>query len=280
MKSHLWHKIIFSVIGLVLLVLFTACAGVGTNGSPTSITGTISSVNAANHSVTLSVSGQSYTINGLSDQEIQALQNQVGKTYTIRISQNSDGSYSITAGTNPTQEGDETPGVNETPSSNETPSTTGESDSISFTGPVQSTNSSSLTVKMPDGSSLTMAINAQTDQSDLKGTQLSAGQQVKVDAAANSGGFTATKIKLADSSDQTDANTVEFQGKTTQAVGSDHILHFTVGSKAYSYAINSTADLGDFNGNVSSIASGTLVKVKVQFSGTTGSVVKVNNASN
>ena len=92
-----------------------------------------------------------------------------------------------------------------------------------------------------------------------------------------SSGLSADKIKLADSGDQADANTIEFKGTTTQVVGSDHMLHFSVGNHSFNYAIGSSADLGDFNNNASSIASGTQVKVKVQFSGTTGTVIKVSN---
>lgn len=277
MKSHLLRKIMLTAASLVLLILLTACAGVGTNGAVTSVTGTITGVNAANHSVTLSVGGTSYTINGLNDQEVQALQNQIGKTYTVQVTQNSDGSYSITLGTNPTPATNETPGVNETPDATETPEateTTSSTGSISLVAVAQNVSSSSLTVTLPDATSLTIAITAQTDTSDLHGA-LNTGQKVKVEADATSSGFTATKIKLADSGD--DANTVEFQGLTTQAVGSDHVLHFTVGNHSFNYALNSSTDLGDFNNNASSIANGTPVKVKVQFNGSTGVVTKVSN---
>jgi hypothetical protein len=287
MKSHLLRNMVFTAIGLVLLIMLTACAGVGTNanGSITSITGTISSVNTANHSVTLSVGGTSYTVNGLSDQEVQTLQSQIGKTYTVQVTQNSDGSYTLTVGTNPTQT-NATPGVNETPDTTETPGTTETPDatettsstgSFTLVGPVQSASSSSLTVTMPDGTALTIAITAQTDQSDLNGAQLSAGQKVKVDVVGNATGLSADKIKLADSGDQADANTIDFKGTTTQAVGSDHMLHFTVGNRAFSYALSSSADLSDFGNNANGIASGTQVKVKVQFNGTTGVVIKVSN---
>ena len=287
MKSHLLRKIVFTVASLVLLIMFTACAGVGTNanGSITSITGTITSVSAPNHSVTLSVGGTSYTVNGLSDQEVQALEGQIGKTYTVQVTQNSDGSYSLTVGTNPAQT-NATPGVNETPEATEAPNATetpnatesaNSTGSFTLVGPVQNVNSSSLTVAMPDSTALTIAITAQTDQSDLNGAQLSVGQKVKVDVTGDSTGLSANKIKLADSGDQADANTIEFKGTTTQAVGSDHMLHFNVGNHSFSYAISASADLGDFNNNASSITNGAQVKVKVQFSGTTGTVIKVSN---
>jgi hypothetical protein len=266
----------------------TACAGVGgLNGtSINSITGTISKVDAANHSITLNVNGQNYTISGLSDQDIQTMQAQVGKTYTVHVTQNSDGSFSITLGTNPTLANNQTPGVNEgpegteTPDSSETPSASSQADSISFIGPLQNASSSSLTASLPDGSSLTMTINAQTDLSQLNGAQLHAGQSVKIDALASANGFVAEKIKLADAGDQADAQKVDFKGHASGSVGSDHILHFTVGNRSFSYALGNNADLSDFAGNASTITSGTAVKVTVVFNGTTGSVTKVSNASN
>jgi hypothetical protein len=287
MKAQQLRKIVFTVASLVLLILLTACAGVGTNanGSITSVTGTITAVSAANHSMTLSVGGTSYTVNGLSDQEVQALQGHIGQTYTVQVTQNSDGSYTLTVGTNPTLAANETPGVNETPEASETPGanetpnateTGNATGSFTIIALAQNVSSSSVTVTLPDGAALTAAITSQTDISGLNGT-LSNGQKVKVEADASTSGFTSTKISAADSSD--DANSAELVGVTTQAVGSDHVLHFTVGSHAFNYAISSSADVGDFNNNASSIASGTPVKVTIQFSGTTGSIVKISNNS-
>lgn len=269
MKTSLLRKVVLSIIGLVVMFLLAACSGVGTTNAPTTITGTITAVSAANHSVTISANGQTYTITGLSDQAVQTLQSQVGKTYTLQITQNSDGSYSLTAGTQPT------PGAvsNGTPPANAVPG------SISFTGPVQSASSSSLVVKLPDGSTLTMALNPSTDQSDLNGATLSNGQMVSIEASTNpDGSFTATKVKAADANSN-DNNTVDFQGATTQAIGSDNMLHFAVGNQSYSYAINAATRLDDFSGNAHSITSGTRVKVEVQFTGSTGSVTKISNAN-
>lgn len=282
MKPLALRKLFFTVAGILLLALFTACAGVASsaNGSTITITGTITDVSPTNHSVTLDVGGQKYTINGLSDQDVQNLQAQKGKTYTVVVTKNSDGSYSINAGTNPTPATNQTPGVSESPEATETPNGTEPASStarISVVASAQNVSSSSLSVTLPDNTSLTIAIDAQTDQSDLNGQHINNGQKVKVEANASSGGFTATKIKLADASD--DTNTFEFTGTTTQAVGSDHVLHVTVGGKSFSYTIGSTADLGDFNNNASSINSGTLVKVKVQFNGSTGTIIKVSNAN-
>lgn len=274
MKERIVRKIVVSVIGLVVMLLLAACSGVGTASAPSSLSGTITAVNAANHSVTISSGGQSYTITGLSDQTIQVLQTQIGKTYTLQVSQNSDGSFSLTAGTQPTPGEESTPGTDDTPSANTT------AGNISFTGPIQSVSSSSLTVKLPDGSTLTMALNASTDQSDLNGAQLSNGQMVKVEASTNpDGSFTASKVKLADTTSD-DVNTVDFQGTTSQTVGSDNVLHFKVGNQSYNYTISTTAKLDDFNGNAHGIASGTLIKVEVQFTGTAGSVTKISNPSN
>lgn len=284
--THLWRKFVGSVCVFILLILLAACAGVGTNGAITSITGTISKVDSASHSVTLTVGGQNYTISGLSDQEIQALTTQVGKMYTVHVTQNSDGSFSLTIGTNPTLANNETPGVNEgpegteTPESGETPSASSQSDSISFTGPLQSASSSSVTATMPDGSALTVAINAQSDLNGLNSAQLHAGQSVKIEALASSNGFVAKSVKLADTGDQNDAHSVDFKGHASGQVGSDKILHFTVGSRSFSYALGNSVDLGDFGGNASSIASGTAIKVTVVFNGTTGTVSKVSNSNN
>ncbi|MGH2508918.1 MAG: DUF5666 domain-containing protein, partial [Ktedonobacteraceae bacterium] len=203
MKKHMVRTIVLSAVGLVVMLLLAACSGVGTASSPTSLSGTITAVNATNHSVTISTGGQSYTITGLSDQEIQALQTQIGKTYTLQVSQNSDGSFTLTAGTQPTP-GASTPEPN---NNGNTPSANVVAGNISFTGPIQSVSSSSLTVRLPDGSTLTMALNASTDQSDLGGAQLSNGQVVQVEANTNpDGSFTASKVEIADANSD-DANT-------------------------------------------------------------------------
>ena len=102
--------------------------------------------------------------------------------------------------------------------------------------------------------------------------------QVKVTANANTdGSYTATKISKADSSSD-DLNTITFQGRTTAAVGSDNVIHFTVGTKSYSFIIPSTADLTAFHGNAQSIQSGTQVQVQVQYNGSTPTVILVGLA--
>jgi hypothetical protein len=277
MKQHVMRHFVMGIAILALMALFTACAGVGTNGSNGNLTvsGSVVSVNPQNHSVTLNINGQQKTISGLTDQEISLLQGQAGKMYSIQVNQNSDGSYQIVTGTNPTE--DNTPETGNTPNTNDTPATN-EPGNISFTGTVQSVSANSIVVSMPDGRSLTMSIvNGQTDESDFNGQQITKGQLIQVEATANTdGSFLATKLKQADSAN----NVVDFQGVTTGAVGSDHVIHFAVGNKGFSYAIGSNADLGDFNGNAQSIGNNASVKVEVTFNGTTGSVTKVSNASN
>ncbi len=196
--------------------------------------------------------------------------------YAIQVTQNSDSSYSIVTGTNVTPEANETPSSNETPSNNETPSSVNEPGSIEFIGNVTSSSNGNLVVGMPNGLSLSMSTNAQTDLKDFNNVLPGANTHVKVQATANTdGSFTATKIGNVDSSD--DASIVKFQGVTTSAVSSDRMIHFSVGNKKFNYAIASTADLGDFNNNAQSIGNSASVKVTVQFNGTTGTAIKVSN---
>ena len=273
MNQKVVKQIVVGIAALVLMIMFTACAGVGTTNSNglTTLSGSVVSVDATNHTVTLSVNGQTRTIKNIPDNVISNLQGQVGKFYAIQVTQNSDGSYNIQSGTNVTPEANETPNSNETSSVNEP-------GSIDFIGNVQSVSSSNIVVKMADGSTLSMSIvSGQTDLSKFNGAQPSVGQLIKVSATANNGSFTATELKPTDSSDLQDQNTVTIQGVTTQVVGSDRVIHLTVGNRSFSYPIVSTAELKDFNGNAQSIVNGTPVKVTVQFNGTSGSVLDVSN---
>lgn len=274
MNQKFVKQLVVGVAALVLMIMFTACAGVGTTGSNglTNLTfsGSVVSVNTANHSVTLNVNGQTKTINNIPDNVISNLQNQVGKFYAIQVTQNSDGSYSIQSGTNVTPEANETPDSNQTSSANEP-------GSIEFIGNVQSANSSLIVVKMPDSSTLSLVVNGQTDLSKFNGSLPSVGQVVKVSATASNGSFIATELKPADSGDLQDQNTVKFQGVTTQSVGSDRVIHFAVGNRNFSFPIISTAELKDFNGNAQSIANATSVKVDVQFNGISGTALDVSN---
>lgn len=278
MKLHGTRQIVMGIAILALMALFSACAGVSTNGGNGNLTlsGSVVSVSPQNHSVTLNINGQQKTINGLTNAEIASLQSQVGHVYSIQVTQNSDGTYEIMTNTNPTEE--DTPETGETPSTGNTPGAN-EPGSINFIGKVQSV-SSSIVVSLPDGKSLTMSINSQTDRSDFNNALPTVGQTIKVEATANANGsFLASKLQPTDTTDTTDQNVVDFQGVTTSAVGADHVIHFGVGNQSFSYAIGANADLSDFNGNAQSIARGTSVKVEVTFSGTTGSATKVSNAN-
>ena len=267
-------QIVVGIAALVLMIMFTACAGVGTtNGNGlTNLTfsGSVVSVDAAHHSVTLNVNGQTKTINNIPDNVISNMQNQLGKFYAIKVTQNSDGTYSIQSGTNVTPEANETPDHNQTASVNQP-------GSINFIGSVQSANRANIVVKLPDSSTLNLVVNGQTDLSKFNGSLPNTGQIVKVSATASNGSFIATELKPTDSGDLQNQNTVTFQGVTTQAVGSDRVIHFTVGNRSFSYPIASTADLKDFNGNAQSIANAASVKVKVQFNGISGTAIDVSN---
>ena len=267
-------QIVVGIAALVLMIMFTACAGVGTtNGNGlTNLTfsGSVVSVDAAHHSVTLNVNGQTKTINNIPDNVISNMQNQLGKFYAIKVTQNSDGTYSIQSGTNVTPEANETPDHNQTASVNQP-------GSINFIGSVQSANRANIVVKLPDSSTLNLVVNGQTDLSKFNGSLPNTGQIVKVSATASNGSFIATELKPTDSGDLQNQNTVTFQGVTTQAVASDRVIHFTVGNRNFSFPIISTAELKDFNGNAQSIANATSVKVKVQFNGISGTAIDVSS---
>ena len=275
--------IVVCAVSVLFMALFAACSGVAvpTTNSPSTVTGTIKSVNTSNGSLTLTVNGQDVTINGLSSAQVSQLQSQVGKTYSITAVQNSDGSYTISTGSNTINIAVGTPAGIQTPGSNGSGSAGASvAGTISFIGKVQSVNGNNIVVSMPDSSTVSLAINAQTDQSDFNGTPVAGGATIKVDANANTdGSYAATKLSQTDSGDlsnPTKLNTVDFQGMTTSAVGADRVIHFTVGNKSYSYTIGSTADLGDFNNNAQGIQANQPVKVAVLFSGSNGTVTKVS----
>ena len=92
----------------------------------------------------------------------------------------------------------------------------------------------------------------------------------------------AAKLKTTDQgdlSDPTKLNTVDYQGVTSSAVGSDRVIHFAVGNKSYSFTIGSTADLSDFNNNAQAIQTNQMVKVEVLFNGSTATVTKVSSSN-
>jgi len=129
----------------------------------------------------------------------------------------------------------------------------------------------------PNGQTFTLAINAQTDRSAYGGSLPTVGSSVNMDAVVNpDGSFTATILKPAQAGDP-DLHNIAYTGITTSAVGADRVLHFTVGTKSYTFTIPTTADLSDFGGNAQAIGNNASVKVKVQVPANT--VVSVGNAS-
>jgi hypothetical protein len=283
MKTSFLRHFVISMAILVVMVLFSACSGLG-NGQST-LTGSIVSVNASTGTVVVSVGNQQQTIKNVPANVIQLLQNQVGKTYSVQVTTNSDGSFSIVSGSTPilsnsegTPTTDGSPSTNDTPTTGTTTTTTNEPGSMTFYGSVQSTGSNSLVVTMPTGGTLPFTTNSATDLKDWPNNGLpSTGTQVKVEVTANTtdGSFTATKVGNVTTGD--DTTQAQYTGVTTAAVGSDHMLHFTVGNKSFSLAIASNADLSAFTNG--SIPSGATVSVTVQFTGTTGSVTKVDTSN-
>ena len=272
MKTSFVRYAVMSIAVLVMVVLLSACSGLGNNGQ-TTLTGSI--VSASNGTVVINVNGQQETINNVPAAIVQSLQSQVNKTYTIQVTSN-NGSFSIVGGSTPVLDNNEgTPDTSETTTTNnETPTTANEPGSIQFYGSVQSAGTNSLVVSMPAGGTLSFTTNASTDLKDWNNALPSVGSQVKVEVTANTdGSFTATKVGNVDSSNNT--TQAQYTGVTTAAVGSDHVLHFAVGNKSFNFAIASNADLSDFNGNVQSIQNGANIKVTVQFNGTTGNAIEV-----
>jgi hypothetical protein len=271
MKALNLKHILVCGAALVAMILFSACAGIGSG--TTTLTGSI--VSASGTTVVIDVNGQQDTITNVPAQIVQQLSSQVGKVYTINVSSSGNGSFSF-SGTNVTQDNSEgTPEANDTPTTNET-ATTVEQGNIEFFGNIIASGNNNVTVSMPDGSQLQMTLNG-TDLSDFNNSLPAIGTHVKVTANTNSdGSFNASKISAVDSSDVT--NQVTFIGVTTAPVGSDNVIHFTVGNRSYSFTITPGADLSDFNNSAQQIQSGTQVKVEVQYnSATSVTVLKVSN---
>jgi len=148
---------------------------------------------------------------------------------------------------------------------------------ISFIGPVKSVTSSSLVMSAPNGQTYTMTITTQTDRSAYGGSLPTVGASVNMDSTINpDGSLTATILKPAQPGDP-DLNNIAYTGITTSAVGVDRVLHFTAGTKSYTFTIPATADLSDFSGNAQAIGVNMSVKVKVAYPA--NAVVSVGNAS-
>jgi hypothetical protein len=161
-----------------------------------------------------------------------------------------------------------------------TPATTSASfkpGGISFIGPVKSITTSSLVMTAPNGQSYTLALTPQTDLSAFNGSRPTVGASVDMDAVVNpDGSFSVTQLQPATPGDP-DTNVISYTGMTTSAVGTDRVIHFTVGTRSYTFTIPASADLSDFGGNAQAIGINVSVKVKVQVPSNT--VVSVGNAS-
>ena len=218
MKTSFLRKVVISIAILVVMVLFSACSGLG-NGQST-LTGSIVSVNASTGTVVINANGSQDTITHVPASAIQFLQSQglVGKTYSVQVTTNSDGTFSIVGGSNFTLSNSQgTPTTNETTTTNETPTTettTNEPGSITFYGTVQSAGSNSLVVTMPTGGTLSFTTNSSTDLADWNNGLPSVGTQVKVAVNANNdGSFTATKVGNVDSANN--STQAQYTGVTT-----------------------------------------------------------------
>lgn len=148
---------------------------------------------------------------------------------------------------------------------------------ISFIGPVKSITSSSLVMSAPNGQTYTITITPQTDRTAFGGSLPAVGASVDMDSTINqTGSLSATILKPAQPGDP-DVNNIAITGITTSAVGVDRVLHFTAGTKSYTFTIPATADLTDFSGNAQAIGVNMSVKVKVAYPANT--IVSVGNAS-
>src|SRR5436309_12316890 len=106
-QKQFLRGIVTCIAGLILLIMMTACSGtipgVG-NGNTVRVTGSITSVDTTNNTVTLNAGGQTVTVRGLTSQQAAALSSQKGHVYTISVTLNTDGTYTINSGTEPTSD--------------------------------------------------------------------------------------------------------------------------------------------------------------------------------
>jgi hypothetical protein len=280
------HSLLICIAGLCIMVFFAACSGVATttdaNGNQSAtLQGEVQSVNPSAHSAVFLAQGQIVTVSQLTDQQVTTLQSQIGKTFTLQVTKTGATTYTVNVGTN-IQEGANPVATSTTASTNGQPTTTANSypGTIDFIGKVQSINANSITVTMPNGEALPMALNTSTNREDFVNGQPGIGQMIKVEAYTNlDGSFTAKKLDSVKPEDQNNTfkiNSVDFKGVTTSTVGSDNVLHFNVGNKSYSYTMNTSTELKHFT-NPQSIVANTPVKVEIQFNGSNGTVRQVEN---
>jgi hypothetical protein len=148
---------------------------------------------------------------------------------------------------------------------------------ISFIGAAKSVNSSSIVMSAPNGQTFTLKITPQTNLSGYGGSLPTVGSSVDMDSAANpDGSYSATILKPARAGDP-DVNVIAYTGITTSAVGANRVIHMVAGLKSYTFTISPTANLADFGGNAQAIGNNASVKVKVQYNGSTTTVVSVGN---
>jgi len=291
MKKSLLNQmrsLLICITGLCIIVFFAACSGVATtttdaNGNQSNtLQGEVQSVNPSDHSAVFLAQGHTVTVSQLTDQQVATLQSQIGKTFTLQVTKTGDTTYTINVGTN-IQEGANPVATSTTASTNGQPATTTASypGTIDFIGKVQNINANSITVTMPNGEALPMALNTSTHRDDdFMNGQPNVGQMIKVETFTNlDGSFTAKKldsVKLEDQNNPFKINSVDFEGVTTSTVGSDSVLHFNVGNKSYSYAMNGSTRIKHFM-NPQSIVANTPVKVEIRFNGSNGTVTQVEN---
>lgn len=285
------RTLVMSLAGLCLIALFAACAGVPTttttnaNGTTTTsaqVTGTVQSVNASAGSATLNANGQQVTVSGLTAQQIATLQSQIGKTFTIQVTQTGTNAYNINSNTEPVENNENGTPVANTNNGTNTNTGINVPGSIDFIGKVQSINANTLVVTTPKGETLTMSLNTLTKRDENLNGGPSVGQQIQVKAMTNpDGSLLASKLALVKAEDQANTvkmNTVDYAGVTTSAVGSDNVIRFKVGSKSYNYSLNANTQVKEFL-NAQAIGANQPVKVEVLFNGSNGTVTQIDNGN-
>lgn len=93
MKALNLKHVLVCGAALIVMILFSACAGVG-SGS-TTLTGSI--VSASGTTVVIDVNGQQDTITNVPANIVQQLSSQVGKVYTIDVNASGSGSFTFTS---------------------------------------------------------------------------------------------------------------------------------------------------------------------------------------
>ncbi len=289
MKQSIVRRVSVLVVctcSVFIMMLFTACAGVNTGTGSTggtnsiALTGTVQSVNTQAGTVTLAVNGQTYTIGGLSSADLANLQQHLNKTFTIQAAQNGS-SYTIVANTSPVEKDNAPQGTTVAPTQQNQNNSTNQPGNLSFIGKVQSSDANNVTVLMPNNDTLSMSINSLTKRSDFPG-QIPSGRQIKVSAVANTdGSFTAKELKAVDQKDLQDTqklSEVDFQAVVTSAVGTNNVIHFQVGNKSYSVTANGATQVKGFT-SLQAIPANQSVKLNIQYNGSNGNLIKVDNGN-